>query len=564
MSTMQVAKRQHCYLCDLPRMPWAMIHDFSEPVCRGCVNYEGADRIEIVLDTARQMKRAHGFQESRSASVNSANNGTLAATHHHASVSKSSAMHRSSVAHDTSHQNGVTFIKNESLEVVGLPPTAHVSNRQSQQPGPPPPGSAMHASYATLHHSRTNLLSDYSAATQQPQTRTSQNQLSRNLQASSESEHEMISGIQRASVRLPSNAHLTAASVVPHHVPQNHNVRTTPMAQQSLGLKRGLAAPIEEEDNHHPQHHSHNNGDAPATKRMLAVEESQNQAQHSNTNNTSRPPLNRGDSLPAVSIAVPFTPERPPFKTEAKHPLRTSSFDTAATFKNNGYPGQPLSNGTGSSSPLGGARTNSPQETTQQIPQGGSSQSPMAALISVADNIPPGSPRSAGGSPPSSAIPRSASRGSLHSPNSSGSSSGRRSSGSRHVSSTTVSSSEAVANGVPEPGVGNGSGQESNSNQTPPAAATAPAAATTLKCTLCQERLEDTHFVQCPSVPLHKFCFPCSRESIKRQGAGSEVYCPSGEKCPLANSNVPWAFMQGEIATILGEDFNKVKKERDT
>lgn len=122
-----------------------------------------------------------------------------------------------------------------------------------------------------------------------------------------------------------------------------------------------------------------------------------------------------------------------------------------------------------------------------------------------------------------------------------------------------------------------------------------------LKCTLCQERLEDTHFVQCPSVPHHKFCFPCSRESIKRQGAGSEVgfpaprgrtnrchvpaylvrldnrmpalivfqvYCPSGEKCPLANSQVPWAFMQGEIATILGDDTTgsglKVKKERET
>lgn len=85
-----------------------------------------------------------------------------------------------------------------------------------------------------------------------------------------------------------------------------------------------------------------------------------------------------------------------------------------------------------------------------------------------------------------------------------------------------------------------------------------------LKCTLCNERLEDTHFVQCPSVPEHKFCFPCSRESIKRQGAGAEVYCPSGKKCPLAGSVVPWAFMHNEIATILGEECKdlKIKKER--
>uniref|UniRef100_A0A1I7Y417 RING-type domain-containing protein n=1 Tax=Steinernema glaseri TaxID=37863 RepID=A0A1I7Y417_9BILA len=81
----------------------------------------------------------------------------------------------------------------------------------------------------------------------------------------------------------------------------------------------------------------------------------------------------------------------------------------------------------------------------------------------------------------------------------------------------------------------------------------------TLKCTICSKRLEDTHFVQCPSVPNHKFCFECSRDSIKKL----ETYCPSGQKCPLAGSNMPWSFMQNEIQQILGNerDFEKYKLE---
>lgn len=86
-----------------------------------------------------------------------------------------------------------------------------------------------------------------------------------------------------------------------------------------------------------------------------------------------------------------------------------------------GYPSGNLSasnNGGGSNSP----RTGSPGEAGSgaNAPAGGApGQNPMAALMSVADILPPGSPRSSPPAQPNQA-PRSASRGSQHSPNSSG------------------------------------------------------------------------------------------------------------------------------------------------
>ncbi|CAF3449786.1 unnamed protein product [Rotaria socialis] len=73
-----------------------------------------------------------------------------------------------------------------------------------------------------------------------------------------------------------------------------------------------------------------------------------------------------------------------------------------------------------------------------------------------------------------------------------------------------------------------------------------------LQCSDCHQALEDTHFVQCPSMSEHRYCFLCCKSFIKKRTGEKEIYCPSGLKCPLVGStNVPWAFMRTEIDTIL-------------
>ncbi|CDQ58354.1 unnamed protein product [Oncorhynchus mykiss] len=465
------SRRQWCYLCDLPKMPWAMLWEFSEAVCRGCVNYDGADRIELLIETARQLKSSHGVLDGRqSPNTRRAMAGAIPALHGtipHALIAQGLVgPPHGLLAPVLGTRAGGQQIAGSSGPIMGDVSRRQVVSAMSLGAG----ASALVGLEAGWRNGEVMA------------------ELAESARSRAEGWPNRPKVVREVLVTLCGCAPFSV------RFRKDHNLVGRILAfEAGAGPEFELKVFVE----------------YPSGSGIVFSGITELVRQMFRDSNK--------DAGKAVNSGLRYV----------EYERRQSAGDWRALT-------ELLSDGVRSfkEPPM-------PDVLPQLYADGGM---PMVPAVRSAP-------------PKGAARRRKASPGSENGENGPGMSSAHSSASGRPTSGSPSSASAAVSQAVMGQGGPSTTSVGESGSGTPSAL---------LCCTLCRERLEDTHFVQCPSVPHHKFCFPCTRGSIRSQGPGGEVYCPSGERCPLAGSTVPWAFMQGEISTILAGDGDvTVKKEND-
>lgn len=589
-SSQASSRRQWCYLCDLPKMPWAMIWDFSEAVCRGCVNYEGADRIEMLIDTARQLKRTHVMQDGRSPGPQSggkhgpgAKDGALDGGRNTAERFERSrgdfVPARLPNGLPRLEDGAVAEVSRQSPNarrtmVAGVPPnlmaqgivgTPHgllIGARSSGAPlaisGPvlselgkrQVMGVGMSfvssedlkerqrnaEALAELSESVRNRADDWAGRPKSVRDTLLALSSCAPFNVRFKKDHGLVGRVFAFDAKLGVDFEL---KVFVEYPCGSGNVFSSLLAlvkQMFQDSQKDSGKVISSGFKYVEYEKRHGAGDWRLLSELLS-DAIRAFKEPPTPDSLPQPYLDAACAMLPTALCHLGRPGQARMRRRkpSPDPDGTERMTSEEQIRQHWYPG--ISAHIPSS--LASAMPGQPPNLQEVVPVShGSDPSPISALMSVADNVgaisqsPKDMPGSSG----------------AHASSASPSSSGQRRLASRN--GENGSGTAAVATAIPPVAAADQGSEISGASGAP------------LCCTICHERLEDTHFVQCPSVPVHKFCFPCTREFIRNQGSGSEVYCPSGDKCPLVGSNVPWAFMQGEISTILAGDV-KVKKERD-
>lgn len=566
-----------------------MLWEFSEAVCRGCVNYDGADRIELLIETARQLKSTHGVLDGRSPGSQQSkpsSAGSIEAGRPHGeridrgrgeygvSSRLPNGLHR---AEDVALSESSRQSPNTRRAIAGAVPSLHntiphaliaqgliaaphgllppiSSSRSGATPiaisgGPIIDAGRRQAVQLGVGTSTSSLVGVDPALWRNNEMMTELNEISRSRIEGWPNRPKAVRDVLVA-----------LSSCVPFNVRfrKDHNLigrvlafdaSTTPEFELKVFVEypagsgmifSGIPDLVRQmfRDSAKDAGKAVNSG-----LRYVEYEKRQgtgdwrglSELLNEGVRMFKEPPIPEVLPQPDPMLSMAAAGRSVPVKSTTR---RRKASPGSENGESEGRPDQPnrepWPRGAYSGmEPLPGMAV--PQEVPPRLH---SQPSPISALMGVADSL--SSSQMARDSPNMS---------SAHS-----SSTGRPTSSSPSTASTSVSqASMGQALSAAGPGTNSTAGESSSSAQ-----------GTLLCCSLCRERLEDTHFVQCPSVVHHKFCFPCTRGFIRSQGQGGEVYCPSGERCPLAGSTVPWAFMQGEISTILAGDGDvTVKKESD-